>query len=128
MTTLGAEWNFADFILATLWFFLVFIWIWLLITVFADVFRRHDISGWIKTLWILFVIVLPYLGVFIYLITQGHSMARRNVQAVEQQREELRQVVGYSAADELEKLSKLHDSGQLSDAEYQQLRAKVLAG
>jgi hypothetical protein len=127
MTTLGAEWNFADFILATLWFLLLFIWIWLLITVFADIFRRHDISGWIKTLWILFVIVLPYLGVFIYLVTQGRSMAQRNVRAVEQQREELRQVVGYSHADELDKLSKLHDSGQLSDAEYQQLRSKVIA-
>jgi thiol:disulfide interchange protein len=128
MTTLGAEWNFGDFILATLWFFLVFIWIWLLITVFADIFRRHDISGWVKTLWVIFVIVLPYLGVFVYLISQGHGMAERNVRAANQQREEMRQWVGYSSADELDKLERLHDSGKLSDAEYQQLRGKVLAG
>ena len=126
--TLGSEWNFTDFILATLWFFLIFIWIWLLITVFADIFRRHDIHGGIKTLWIIFVIVLPYLGVFVYLIGQGHGMAQRNVQAVNQQREELRQVVGYSAADELEKLDGLKASGKLTDAEYQQLRGKVVTG
>ena len=128
MTTFGAEWNFGDFILATLWFFLIFIWIWLLITVFADIFRRHDIHGGVKTLWIIFVIILPYLGVFVYLISQGHGMAQRNVQAVNQQRDELRQVVGYSAADELEKLDRLHASGKLSDAEYQQLRGQVVAG
>ena len=126
--TLGSEWNFGDFILATLWFFLLFIWIWLLITVFADIFRRHDIHGGVKTLWIIFVIVLPYLGVFVYLIGQGHGMAERNVQAVNHQREELRQVVGYSAADELEKLDALKASGKLSDAEYQQLRSKVVTG
>jgi hypothetical protein len=126
--TLGSEWNFGDFILATLWFFLLFIWIWLLITVFADIFRRHDIHGGVKTLWIIFVIVLPYLGVFVYLIGQGHGMAERNVQAVNRQREELRQVVGYSAADELQKLDALRASGKLSDAEYQQLRGQVVSG
>ena len=127
--TFGAEWNFGDFILATLWFFLVFIWIWLLITVFADIFRRHDIGGGIKALWVIFVIVLPYLGVFVYIIGQGHGMAERNMKQVQREREELRQFVGTtSSADELEKLAALHDSGKLSDAEYQQLKAKVLSG
>ena len=76
----------------------------------------------------IFVIVVPYLGVFVYLIGQGHGMAERNVKAMNQQREELRQVVGYSAADELEKLDGLKASGKLTDAEYQQLRGKVVTG
>ena len=111
-----------------MWFFIFFIWIWLLITVFADIFRSHDLSGFAKFLWVVFVIFVPYLGVFVYLIGQGHGMAERNVQAVNHQREELRQVVGYSAADVLEKLDALKASGKLSDAEYQQLRSKVVTG
>jgi predicted PurR-regulated permease PerM len=108
--TFAAEWNFGDFMLAVLWVALLFIWFWLLVRVFADLFRRHDISGWAKALWVIFVIVVPYFGVFVYVITQAGSMA-----------------AAAGSAEELGTLTRLHDSGQLSDAEYQQLRNEVTA-
>lgn len=123
---LAAEWTFGDFMLSVLWIFSFVILIWLMITVFSDLFRRHDIHGWIKVLWILLIILMPFIGVFIYIITQGHGMAERNQKLVEQQKEQLRQVVGYGPGDELEKLSKLHDAGKLSDEEFATLKAKVL--
>jgi Phospholipase_D-nuclease N-terminal/Short C-terminal domain len=119
-------WDFGDFMLGVLWIFFFVIWIWLLITVFGDVFRRHDIGGGVKTLWVLFVLFLPYLGVFIYLISQGHGMAERAQQAQSAAVDQLKQQMGYSVAEELEKLDALHQKGSLTDAEYQQLRAKVL--
>ena len=72
-----AEWQVGEVFWAMLWFTLFFIWIWLLITVFADIFRSHDLGGFAKTLWVLFVIVVPYLGVFVYLIARGHKMPNR---------------------------------------------------
>jgi predicted membrane channel-forming protein YqfA (hemolysin III family) len=120
-------WDFGDFMLGVLWFFFFIIWVWLLITVFADVFRRHDIGGVAKTLWVIFMLLVPYLGVFVYLISQSRGMAERaqagQVAAVEQ----VRQQIGYSVADELEKLDRLHKQGALDDAEYERLRAKALA-
>ena len=68
-----------------LWFFLFFIWIWILITVFADIFRSHDLSGWAKALWVIFVIFLPYLGVFVYLIARGHKMSEHALEAAQAQ-------------------------------------------
>ena len=125
--TLAAEWTFADFMLSVLWIFMFVILIWLLITVFTDLFRRHDIHGWIKVLWVIGIVIFPYLGVFIYIITQSKGMAERNQKAMEQQKQALRQFVA-SPADELDKLSKLHDAGKLSDEEFASLKAKVLAG
>jgi hypothetical protein len=124
--TLGAEWTFADFMLSVLWIFMFVILIWLLITVFTDLFRRHDIHGWVKVLWVLGILIFPYLGVFIYIITQSRGMAERNQKAMEQQKQELRQFVA-GPADELDKLSKLHDAGKLSDEEFASMKAKVLA-
>ena len=126
--TFAAEWTFADFMLSVLWIFMFVILIWLLITVFTDLFRRHDIHGWIKVLWVLGILIFPYLGVFIYIITQSKGMAERNQKAVEQQKEQFRHMMGASPADELDKLSKLHDAGKLSDDEFATMKAKVLAG
>ena len=70
-------WDFGDFMLGVLWIFFFVIWIWLLIMVFSDVFRRHDIHGGLKTVWVIFVLLVPYLGVFVYLLSQGHGMAER---------------------------------------------------
>jgi len=109
-----------------LWIFLFVIWFWLLITIFADIFRRHDIHGFAKTMWVIFVIVLPFLGIFIYLITQSHGMAERNVAQAQAQQEQLRQIVGTSSADELVKLDQLKASGSITDDEYQKLRAKAI--
>jgi hypothetical protein len=113
-------------------FFAFVIWFWLLITVFADIFRRHDIGGGKKTLWIIFVIILPFLGVFIYLIAEHKGMADRNVQAMQAQQAQTDayiQSVASSggAADEIEKAKQLLDSGAISQAEYDAIKAKALA-
>ncbi len=123
----NASFSVGEFLLWCLWVFLFVIWIWLIITTFSDIFRRHDINGWIKTLWIVFVIVLPYLGIFVYLISQSQGMAERNMKQVELEREQLRQFVSTgSAADELVKIDQLKSEGKLTDDEYQRLRAKVI--
>jgi hypothetical protein len=119
-------WDFGDAILAMLSFFFLFIWIWLLVMVFGDVFRRKDIGGGTKTLWVLLVLVMPYFGAFIYLITQGHGMGERAQSAQAAAVEQVRKQVGYSVADEIQKLDALHKDGTLSDAEYQKLRAQAL--
>ena len=119
--------TYRNFLLDALAIFVFIVWFWLLITVAADLFRRHDISGWIKALWVVAWIVVPYLGVLAYLIFQGGGMAERNVQQAHQARDELRRVVGYSVADEIEKLNRLKQAGSISDAEYTQLRAKLVA-
>lgn len=119
-------WDFGDFMLGVLWIFFFVIWVWLLIMVFSDIFRRHDVGGGVKTLWVLFVLVAPYLGAFIYLISQGRSMAERNVELQQAQMDQLRQEMSYSTADELQKLDALHEQGKLSDEEFARLRAKVL--
>jgi uncharacterized membrane protein len=98
----------------------------LLITVFGDLFRRRDVSGLGKVLWVIVLVVFPYLGVFIYLISQHRGMAERQEQRSQQARDELRQVVGFSAADELEKLERLKDSNKISNEEYTRLRARAV--
>ena len=122
--------------LEVLWtMFVIFawvIWFWLLITVFADLFRRHDIGGGKKTLWIIFVIVVPFLGVFIYLISQGHQMAERNEKQARAQQAQMddyvRSVAGSGgSAGEIEKAKQLLDSGAISQAEYEAIKAKALS-
>ena len=119
--------TYRNFLLDALAIFVFIVWFWLLITVAADLFRRHDISGWIKALWVVAWIVVPYLGVLAYLIFQGRGMAERNVQQAQQARDELRRVVGFSVADEIEKLNRLKQAGSINDAEFTQLRAKLVA-
>jgi hypothetical protein len=118
--------SFSNFLVDVLAVFVFVLWFWLLITVFSDLFRRHDISGWGKALWVIGLIVFPYIGVFIYLITQGRGMAERNAQYAERTRDELRRVVGFSAADEIQKLDGLKRSGSISDDEFRHLRAKLV--
>ena len=123
-----------DLFWTMLMFFLFFIWIWLLISVFADIFRSHDLGGWAKALWIVFVVIVPFLGVLIYLIVRGQPMQERSMaQAAEQSQAQaayIRQAAGGdtgSAADQLAKLAELHNSGTLTDAEFESQKAKVLA-
>jgi len=106
--------------------FVFVVWFWLLITVFADLFRRHDISGWIKAIWVIAVVVFPYIAVLAYLIFQGGSMAGRNVEQAQQARDERRRVVGFSVADEIHKLDGLKKAGSISDAEFTRLRARLV--
>ena len=118
--------TFSNFLADVLSIFLFVLWFWLLITVFSDLFRRHDMSGWAKVIWVIVLVLIPYLGIFIYLISQHRGMAERQNRRLEEGREELRKFVGYSAADELEKLQKLKNSGVISAEEYTRLRAKAV--
>ncbi len=116
-----------------LWFFAFFIWIWLLIVVFTDIFRSHDMGGFAKALWCIFVIILPLLGVLIYLIARGGSMHERQARAAQQQEQAFREYVqdaagsGGNSADQLAKLAQLKDSGAITDAEFQAGKAKILS-
>lgn len=123
-----------DLFWATLWFFLFFAWIWLVITIFGDIFRSRDLSGWGKALWTLFVVFLPWLGVLIYLIVRGRSMEDRSVQAAAEREKATRQYVqsvasddGASSADEIAKLAELRNSGLLTEDEFAAQKAKILA-
>jgi Short C-terminal domain/Phospholipase_D-nuclease N-terminal len=127
-----AEFGTGQVFWSMLWFFLFFIWIWLLIVVFGDIFRSPDLSGWAKALWSIFIIFLPYLGVFVYLIARGHKMQEHSMQQAQQQEAALRQYVqsvatpSGGAADEIARLADLRDRGVISDAEFQQAKAKAL--
>jgi ABC-type multidrug transport system fused ATPase/permease subunit len=118
--------TFSNFLADLLSVFIFVLWFWLLITVFGDLFRRHDISGWAKAIWVIVLIIFPYLGIFVYLISQHRGMAERQQQRAQQARDELRQVVGYSVADEIEKLERLKNSGTISNDEYTRLRARAV--
>lgn len=121
-----ADFSIGEFLLWMLWIFLFVIFFWLLISIFSDIFRRHDIHGGVKTLWIIFVIALPYLGIFVYLIANSKGMAERNIAQAKQQQEQLRQMVGTSSADELLKLEQLKSSGAVNDEEYAKMRAQII--
>ena len=132
MVGVGNSYPFLDVMWTMLVFFVWVIWFWLLITVFADVFRRHDISGFSKALWIVFVIVLPYLGVLIYLIAQHDGMNERNLKQVQAQQSQMDDYVKSVAAqsDPAEQIAKakgLLDSGTITQAEFDALKQKALA-
>jgi Short C-terminal domain/Phospholipase_D-nuclease N-terminal len=124
-----AEWQVGEVFLSMLWFTLFFLWIWLLVVVFGDIFRSHDLGGFAKFLWVLFVLVMPYLGVFVYLIARGHKMSEHAAEAAAAQRAYIRDAAGTStsSADELSRLADLRSQGVIDEAEFQRLKAKVLA-
>jgi archaellum biogenesis protein FlaJ (TadC family) len=124
-----------DAFLTVLYFFLWVLWIWLVIMILFDIFRSRDLSGWAKALWTIFIIVLPLIGVLVYLIARGSSMHERRERDVQQQDQAFRAYVrdaagdvgGTGKADELAKLADLHDRGVINDAEFEQSKAKVLS-
>jgi Short C-terminal domain/Phospholipase_D-nuclease N-terminal len=118
--------TYSNFLMNVLGIFAFVVWFWLLVVIYGDLFRRHDISGWGKAFWVIGLVLFSYLGILAYLITQGRGMAERNAQQAQQAREELRRVVGYSVADEISKLDQLKKSGAITDAEFQRLRAKLV--
>ena len=129
---LAANYPFLDVMWTLLVFFAWVIWFWLLITVFADLFRRHDLSGWAKAGWIIFVIVLPFLGVLVYLIAESKGMAERNAKDVQQAQAQtddyIRTVAAQSdPAEQIAKAKQLLDSGAISNAEYDAIKQKALA-
>jgi hypothetical protein len=118
--------TFANFLADALAIFFFVVWFWLLVVVFGDLFRRHDISGWAKALWVIGLVLFPYLGVFAYMITQSAGMAERDAQRAQHVRSELQRVAGFSVADELIKLDQLRASGSITSAEYARLRGRLV--
>ena len=122
---LGAFWTILEI-------FLWVLWIWVLIYVFIDIFRSHDLSGWARALWFIFVLFIPLIGVLVYLIARGDKMHERAVQQVQQQDREARQYIQEAAgsgtpADQLTKLAELRDRGVITAEEFERQKAKVLA-
>jgi Short C-terminal domain/Phospholipase_D-nuclease N-terminal len=122
---LGAFWTIIEIFLWVLWF-------WVLITVFIDIFRSHDLSGWGKALWFLFVLIIPLIGVLVYLIVRGGKMHERMVQQAQQQDQQFRDYVqdaagSQSPADQLAKLADLRDRGVITNEEFERQKAKILA-
>jgi hypothetical protein len=127
---IGADYPFMDVLWSMIIFFFWVIWIWIVITVLIDVFRRHDIGGFAKALWVIFVVILPWLGVLIYLIVEHDGMRDRGIKQAQAQQQEFDQYVrdaaGGSAA-EIAKAKELLDSGAITQAEFDALKAKALA-
>ncbi len=133
----ASQYPLLDIFWSILEFFLFFIWIFLLIYIFMDIFRSHDMSGLAKALWVIFIILIPLIGVLVYLIARGGSMHERQVQAAQQQEAAFKKYVQQAAAtsgggdashvDELAKLADLHQKGSISDDEYEKAKAKLLA-
>jgi type VI protein secretion system component VasK len=129
-----AEFGTGQVFWSMLWFFMFFIWLWLLISLFGDIFRSSDLSGGAKAMWTIFIIVLPFLGVLVYLIVRGNSMQERSLKQAADQEAQFRGYVqtvaatsGGGSADELAKLADLRDKGVISEDEFQTAKAKALA-
>ena len=129
----AADYPFLDVFWTMLIFFFWVIWIWILVTVLIDVFRRHDIGGWSKALWCVFMILLPYLGVFVYLISQGKGMAERRAEEIRASQASFDSYVRdvatgeSSPTDQIHKAKELLDSGAIDQAEFDSLKRKALA-
>lgn len=129
----ATSYPFLDVLWTMVIFFLWILWFWLLFTVFADIFRRRDLSGWGKAGWLVFTILLPFLGVFVYLITQNVGMTERNLQRTRAQRDQFDDYVrqtaggGAGAAAEIDKAKQLLDSDAITQAEFEALKQKALA-
>ena len=129
--SLAYEYPLLSVFMTMLWFFLFVIWIMILFRVFADIFRSHDMGGFAKTLWIIFVIFLPFLGVLVYVIARGDNMTKHAMEDAKAQDEAFQTYVQQTAgtsgpADELTKLAALRDSGQITPAEFEAGKAKIL--
>ena len=125
-----ADFTLGDALLTVLEIFLLVVWFWILIAILGDLFRDHQLSGWWKAVWVLFLIFVPFLTALIYLIVRGQGMRERTVKAqADAQRHfasYVRETAGSSPADELHKLSELKDKGAISDAEFQRMKAKLV--
>jgi hypothetical protein len=128
---IAADYPFMDVLWSMIIFFFWVIWIWIVITVLIDIFRRHDIGGWAKAAWVIFVAVLPWLGVLIYLIAQHDGMRERSIKQARSQQQAfddyVRDTAGGGAAADIAKAKELLDSGAITQAEFEALKAKALA-
>ena len=120
------EWNFGDILLTMFAFFFWFLFIWMFIAVFGDIFRRDDLSGGGKAGWIFLIVILPFLGILIYLIARP-KMTEQDKRMIEEQQEMQRRISGYSAADEIAKASQLRQEGAITAEEFEKLKSAALA-
>jgi hypothetical protein len=129
---LATDWGVGEVLWTFIYFTFLFIWIWLAISVFIDIFRSHDMGGWAKALWCLFIIFMPYLGVFVYLIARGKKMSEHAMQEAQAQDQAARAYIqnvtasSTSASDELAKLADLRSRGVIDDTEFAAMKAKVI--
>jgi Phospholipase_D-nuclease N-terminal/Short C-terminal domain len=129
---IAADWGVGELLWSMLWFFMFVIWIWMIIVIFSDIFRSEDLSGWGKAFWSIFIIFLPFLGIFAYLIARGGKMGERSAKAAQDANQAtqayIRDAAGVSTdADQLAKLADLHSAGKIDDAEYAAAKAKVIS-
>lgn len=120
------DWSFWDVIWAMFAFFFWFMFIWMFITVFADIFRRDDLSGWWKAIWIVFIVILPLIGILVYMIARP-KMTEQDKRMIAEAQEQQRRLAGYSPADEIAKASELREKGQITDAEFEEMKRRALA-
>jgi hypothetical protein len=126
----AADYPFMDVLWSMIIFFFWVIWIWIVVTVLVDIFRRHDIGGWAKAAWVIFVVILPWLGVLIYLIAQHDGMRERRIKEVQDQKQAFDSYVRDAAggsADEIARAKELLDNGTITQQEFDALKAKALA-
>jgi ABC-type multidrug transport system fused ATPase/permease subunit len=129
---LADNWTFGDAILVALWVFFLIIWIWILIAIISDLFRDHTVSAWAKALWIIALVIVPFLTALVYIIARGHGMAERNMkqaqQAQQQMDDYIKQTAGESnVGDQLHKLDELRSKGSISQEEFDTAKAKLLS-
>ena len=122
---LATEWSFGNVLWTMIVFFFWFMFIWMFIAIFADIFRRDDISGGVKAGWIILIVILPFIGILIYMIARP-KMTEQDRQMLAEVQQQQRRAAGYSAADEVAKLAKLRDEGKITPEEYEAQKAKVL--
>ena len=131
MVLAATDWGVGEVVLTFLWFTMFFIWIWLAISVFIDIFRSHDMGGLHKAVWVLAIFIVPFLGVLAYLIVRGGKMATHNIEAAKAQdaamQDYIRSAAGTTPADELHRLADLKDRGVIDEAEFQKLKSKVVS-
>jgi ABC-type transport system involved in cytochrome bd biosynthesis fused ATPase/permease subunit len=123
-----ANYDLGDALITVVAIFFLVIWFWILVTIISDLFRDHELSGWLKALWVLLLLIIPFLTMFVYLIARGNGMRDRAIKAQAEMREQIiAQGGGGSAADEIAKLDALKKSGSITDAEYDKMKAKIVA-
>ena len=122
---LATEWNVGSVFLAMIYFFFIFMLIWMFIAVFADIFRRNDLSGGAKALWIVFIFVVPLIGILIYMIARP-KMTEQDKEMMAEAQEAQRRAQGYSPADEVAKLAKLRDEGKITAEEYEEQKKRAM--
>jgi hypothetical protein len=120
--------TFRNFVADAFAIFIFVLWFWLFVSVASDLFRRHDLSGWTKVVWVIALILFSYFGIFAYILTQGRGMAERNQARAQKARDNLTHSAGFSAADEIEKLDRLKSAGSISEQEYARLRTRLVGG